>query len=146
MSVKPNVVIDTQVFIRGWCGTDKTCERIVDAVDARKVQVFFAQDTIGELMYVLKYYARHNSFSPKDTVDMLKKLAEPFYYGTTKNTLHTILSAPINDKTDEMFVKCAIEGEVDFLITEDTKSSMHGITTYPFKVVYPDEFLSITGL
>jgi predicted nucleic acid-binding protein len=42
---------------------------------------------------------------------------------------------------DDMFVKCAVKGEADYLITDDIKSGMHVISHDHLMVITSKEFV-----
>jgi len=139
MRDKKKVVIDTNIFVKGWYSENKYCNIIMDMIDNRKLQLFFSQDTIGELVYIIKGFARRYYKNKSDSINDLKDIMELFYYGTTVNTSHT-KSPEINDKYDDIFLKCAIEGDANYLISDDFKSGMHDINKFGFKVLNSKDF------
>lgn len=144
MKSKPKVVLDTNIFINGWLFAEDhgSCSQIMDMIDNRKIQLLFAQDTIGELVYVTKNFARHNIDDVNLQISLLQRVMELFYYSTSINTMDT-KSLPIADKYDSMFLKCAIEGKADYLVSDDFKSGMHEIVNDSFQVVSPNRFEEI---
>lgn len=73
---------------------------------------------------------------------MLQGVMELFYYCTSVNTMNT--SSPnIFDKYDDMFLKCAIEGNADYLVSDDFKSGMHVVNNINFTVVSSDKFIEL---
>jgi predicted nucleic acid-binding protein len=108
------------------------------------LQLLFAQDTIGELIYVTKNFVRHNLKNISDRLNALQLITVLFYYGTSVNTMKTDYQKS-NDQYDDMFLKCAIQGEADYLITDDIESGMHtnDIKKLGVKVVTSEEFIKI---
>jgi predicted nucleic acid-binding protein len=50
----------------------------------------------------------------------------------------------VNDKTDLMFVHCAIKYGADFLVSNDFRSGMFNLdSSYDFNVVSTSDFLSL---
>ena len=144
MRSKLKVVLDTNIFIKAWFSSDdnNVCSKIMDLIDDRKIQLLFAQDTIGELVYLVKNFARHNITDVNDRLAILHGVIELFYYCTSVNTMNT--SSPnIFDKYDEMFLKCAIEGNADYLVSDDFKSGMHVVDNINFTVVSSDKFIEL---
>jgi len=139
MKNKKKVVIDTNIFINGWYTKDKHCNNIIKMIKNRQLQLLFSQDTIGELIYIVKGFARRYHDNKYDTINDLKDIMVLFYYGTTINTKNT-KSPEINDKYDDIFLKCAIEGDVDYLISDDLNSGMHDINKFGFKVLNSKDF------
>lgn len=128
MKNKPTVVFDTNIFIKGIFSEDEDnpCVKIIESIKSRRFQLLFAQDTIGELVYVMKNFVRKNIDETSDRIEMLKWLMELFYYSTSVNTCNTT-PIELNNKYDEMFLKCAIEGKADYLISDDFKSGLHNV-------------------
>lgn len=144
MRSKLKVVLDTNIFIKAWFSSEdnNVCSKIMDLIDDRKIQLLFAQDTIGEFVYLVKNFARHNITDVNDRLAMLHGVMELFYYCTSVNTMNT--SSPnIFDKYDEMFLKCAIEGKADYLVSDDFKSGMHVVDNINFTVVSSDKFIEL---
>jgi len=139
MKNKPKVVVDTNIFIKGWFFDDiSSTITIMDLIDKRKIQLLFSQETIGELVYVMKNFVRHNIEDKNEQVEMLKDLMILFYYGTSVNTSEVNV-VPLNDKYDEMFLKCAIKGCADYLVSNDFRSGLHQFED--IRVLSSDEFI-----
>lgn len=140
MRNKPKVVVDTNIFISGWFNPiNDSYIKIIDLIDDRKIQLLFAQDTIGELIYVAKNFARHNFKDINKRILILEHVANLFYHSMSINTQYT-KSPKIKDKYDDIFMKCAIAGEADYLVSDDFNSGMHNIEGFGFKVVGAKDF------
>ena len=143
MKNKPKVVIDTNIFIDGLFSykeiDNEYCIKVIDLIDNRKILLLFAQDTIGELVYIAKNFARYNFNNIKDRISLLNYLIELFYHSTSVNTSNTI-SPEINDKYDDMFLKCAIQGNAEYLISDDLNSGMHDVEGLGFKILNAKDF------
>ena len=143
MKNRLKIVVDTNIFIDGLFSFEeednKYCVKIINMINSKQFYLLFSQDTIGELIYVAKNFARHNINNIYDRVSLLQYLIELFYFSKSVNTSHTI-SPEINDKYDDMFLKCAIEGDADYLISDDLNSGMHGIDKLGFKVLSARDF------
>lgn len=137
---KPKVVVDTNIFIYGWFGDNTYCDKILDMIDNRDIQLLFSQDTIGELVYITKNFARYNLHKTEEKIAALQAIMILFYYGASVNTLGTKCPS-LNDPQDEKFLKCAIKGEADYLITDDFKHGMKNIGT--IKIVSSEEFIKL---
>jgi len=122
--LRPKVVIDTNIFLNSWIDDLGSCNYILELIFINKLKLLFSQDTIGELIYVAKKYAIKNMSSDKSRIPFMQKLAEMFYLATSVDTSET-LCPKINDVYDEMFLKCAIEGKANYLISNDFRSGMH---------------------
>jgi len=141
---KPKVVVDTNIFIDGLFSFEDNeyCVKIMNMIDNNQLRLLFAQDTIGELIYVVKNFARHNIDNVKERIILLQNIVQSFYYSTSVNTSHT-KSPEINDKYDSMFLKCAIEGKTDYLISDDLSSGMHEFEELGFKVMNAKDFCNM---
>lgn len=118
-----SAVLDTNIFISAWFRESEEADKILSLVANRKMRLQFAQDTIGELVYLVKNFARYNISEKSFRVTLLNEVMKLFYYSHSVNTMNTEI-ARTNDKYDDMFLKCAIEGSSDYLITDDIKSGM----------------------
>lgn len=143
MQNKLKVVLNTNIFIYGWFADNIYCDKILELVDDRKLQLLFAQDTIGELVYITKNFVRHNLGTHEEKIAALNIIMELFYYATSVNTLNMQCSLS-KDTSDDMFLKCAIKGEADYFITDDFKHGMHDNEQIKnVKVVSSEEFTKI---
>jgi len=142
MRNKLSVVVDTNVFLDSWLDDDKNCNNILDLILNRKLNLLFSQDTIGELIYITKKYAIKNMSSEKPRIALLKLVIEMFYWSKSIDTSKTECPK-INDPYDEMFLKTAIEGKANYLISEDRKSGMHKVELEGIRIVSSEEFVSM---
>jgi len=143
--VRPRVVIDTNIFLNSWIDDFGSCNYILELIFINRLRLLFSQDTIGELIYVAKKYAIKNMSSDKSRIPFMQKLAEMFYLATSVDTSDT-LCPKINDIYDEMFLKCAIEGKANYLISNDFRSGMHVLGTNnknDIKIVSSQEFIKM---
>ena len=139
MKNKPKIVLDTNIFINGWFFSEEYSIKILDLIKNKQIYLLFAQDTIGELVYVAKNFARHYINDIKLRITLLEQIMELFYYSTSVNTVD--INVPeINDKYDDMFLKCAVRGKANYLISDDFKSGMHSIDKLGFKVLSAKDF------
>jgi len=137
----PKIVLDTNIFINGLFSSEEDNEyiKIMNMVDNKQIYLLFSQDTIGELVYVAKNFARYNIIDIKNRILLLQYIMESFYYSTSVNTINTV-TPEINDKFDSMFLKCAMKGKADYLISDDFKSGMHDVDKLGFKVLSARDF------
>jgi len=133
-------VLDTNIFIAAWFEESTECEKILELVKNRKIRLLFAQDTIGELIYLVKNFARHNIDGVSERILLLKGIVELFYHSLSVNTMNTKIESS-NDEYDDMFLKCAIEGKADYLITDDMKHGLHEREFEHLKVYTSKDFI-----
>lgn len=147
MNGKLRIVMDTNVFLDAWFEDEDWCEKVNSIIDSRRLQLLFSQDTIGELIYVAKTHAI--KIMNRDTIRiiLMHKTADLFFYGTSVNTKDTKCIKLI-DSDDEMFLKCAIEGNAEYIITSNIKhfGNAKNISNRKgriVKIVRPAEFISM---
>jgi len=143
--IRPRVVVDTNIFLNSWIDGLGSCNYILELISINRLRLLFSQDTIGEFMYVAKNYCISNMSSDKSRIPFMQNLAEMFYLATSVDTSET-LCPKINDIYDEMFLKCAIEGKANYLISNDFRSGMHvlGINDKnDIKIVSSQEFIKM---
>lgn len=140
------VVLDTNIFLYSLSDNyESSCVKITNLIDTRKLDVLFAQDTFGELIYMVKHWSRKNLNNKTDRLNLLHSFVDLFYNSLSLNT-STISCPKIVDPSDEMFIKIALKGKVDYLISDDEESKMHinnEIKKLGIKVVKADEFIKI---
>lgn len=142
MNGKHKVVIDTNVFIHALFYNDPSCIDIMDLIENGSLDLFFAIDTIGELMYILKNFAKRNMVEDEG-IKLLEEFAGLFYTSRSVNTSKVEPVKLPKDKADTMFLKCAIKGDVDFLITNDVKSRLLKLTGYRFTPITASDYISL---
>lgn len=142
---RPKVVIDTNIFLNSWIDDMGSCNYILKLISINRLKVLFSQDTIGEFMYVAKNYSISNMSSDKSRIPFMQNLAEMFYLATSIDTSET-LCPEINDAYDKMFLECAIEGDAQYLISNDFRSGMHTVKSSMKKdimIVSSPEFIRL---
>jgi len=137
---KLKVVIDTGIFISGLFQNNENCINILNLVEGNKLILYFSQETIGELIYIIKNFARYNIDDENERIELLYNIAELFYFSMSTNTMNTKIQS-CKDKYDNMFLKCASEGKVNFLISDDIKSGLHNIELGKTKILTSDDFI-----
>ena len=145
---KTKIIIDTNIFVNGIVFSDKhlDCTKLLqyvgEAIDIGKVELVFSQDTIGELIYVMKNMVKHNIDSTEQRLEFLHSILDLIYISYSVNTRRTILKVVCLDPTDNMFLKCAIQSKANYIVSNDIKSGLHKIKD-KFKVVTADEFMKL---
>jgi putative PIN family toxin of toxin-antitoxin system len=140
--IRPRVVVDTNIFLNSWIEDIESCNYILDLISTNKIKLLFSQDTIGEFIYMAKNYCISNMSSDKTRIPFMQSLAEMFYLATSVNTQETTCPE-LNDPYDEMFLKCAIAGKADYLISNDFNSGLHNIKDLDTKIVGSGMFKEI---
>lgn len=129
---KIKIVVDTNIFINAFIfpddyPNDVDCwERIFNLINDEMAELVFSQDTIGELLYIMKNKVLNYIYDEVERVSILNSIVTMFLYSYSVNTERTI-APKCNDKKDDMFLKCAVQGRASYIISNDFKSGMHDI-------------------
>lgn len=143
MKKKIKVVVDANIFINSWFYTNHFyCDAILDLIDNDKIQLLFSQDTIGELIYVIKNIVLDLFDEKKLQYEYLSNLSYIFLNAISVNTLG-IECQKLNDKFDEMFLKTAIKGKADYIVSDDFRSGIHGVKLEGTKILSSKQFVSM---
>ncbi|WP_336761632.1 putative toxin-antitoxin system toxin component, PIN family [Paenibacillus sp. USHLN196] len=134
-------VVDTNVFVDGLFSNDPDCLKVMDLIENNIINLYFSRDTIGELMQILKNFSRHN-LTEEDGIEILQNFAALFYTSKSYNDSKVVPTVTLKDTDDTMFLKCAIRGNVDYLITNDRRSGLFGVTDYSFQTISASDFIA----
>ena len=129
-----NVVIDTNVLISGIFWSGNYSSQVIDAWKNRKFTLITSEEIIKELVETLR------DFKIKMPEAMIQEW---------KNMIanNSILIRPLkrikivkDDSDDDKFVEVAVEGDADFIVTQD--KHLLKIKDYQgIKIIMPEEFL-----
>lgn len=145
---KLKIVIDTNIFVNGIIFHEKytkitnLLKIIGESITKDTIELVFSQDTIGELMYVMKNFAKHYISNEEDQKQILYMISDIIFDSYCVNTKHTKLKVECLDPTDNMFLKCAVQSKANYIISNDIKSGLHKIKD-KFKVVTADELVKL---
>ncbi|MCK9268588.1 MAG: PIN domain-containing protein, partial [Alkaliphilus sp.] len=88
----------------------------------------------------IKNFARYNIDDENERIELLYNIAELFYFSMSTNTMNTKIQS-CKDTYDNMLLRCASEGKVNFLISDDIKSGLHNIELGKTKILTSDDFI-----
>lgn len=131
------VVIDTNVLVSGLINPHAPPGRIVDAVLAGHLRIFYDDRILGEYREVL--LRPFFGFQDED-IDTLLNFIE--FAGERASAIHTGLQLP--DPTDLPFLEVAMAGTADALITGNIKHFKPKRGECNVRVCSPAEFLGRT--
>ncbi|MCM3792490.1 PIN domain-containing protein [Priestia megaterium] len=138
------LVVDTCVFIEAFFGDEgNDSEVMLGKLDKVGARLLFSQDTIGELMYIVKRTCNELKWSPEETNDILQEVTSLFRLGKSVNGIYKGKDPLplIEDLTDVMFIKASINGRATHLVTLDHRSGILGLTDTSFKCITPSQYL-----
>jgi len=133
------ITVDTNVLISAtfWYGDS---HKIIEGVEQKQFVLVLSKDILQEYSEVLKYDEIQDKINDKN-LDMKYTLHKIISLATIVEptaTLHAIQEDPDDNK----ILECALEGNVDYIITQDNHllklKNFHGI-----KIVTPKEFIEI---
>lgn len=143
---KTKIVVDTNVFIRGIILQDSyeddsnAIDILSNLLENNKIELVFSQDTIGELIYMVKNIVKHKFTNPQKREIYMNQMVILFLEGYSINTSHTV--APrCSDPNDNMFLKCAVQSQAKYIISDDLKSKMQDIDLGSTEVLTSEEFI-----
>jgi putative PIN family toxin of toxin-antitoxin system len=144
---KTKMVIDTNVFVNSmifpyeYTDDTDTLDLLLTLIGNDKIELVFSQDTIGELLYIMKNKIKHYINKEKH-LSYMNKLMTIFYYSYSVNTENT--NAPkCQDAKDDMFLKCVIQSHASYLISNDFKSGMSVVQGLNCKVLSSNQFVEL---
>jgi putative PIN family toxin of toxin-antitoxin system len=143
---KIKIVIDTNVFIHGivlqksYKEDSDVINILLDLLEKDIIELVFSQDTIGELVYVLKNIVKHKVKNISKRKMYMYQVIMLFFEGYSVNTVKTI-APTCNDVNDNMFLECAVESKAKYLISDDLKSRMGKVKLPNTMVLTAKEFI-----
>ena len=144
---KIKIVVDTNVFVNSMIFPEdnindtKALAILLDLIENNKIELVFSQDTIGELIYILKNKIIHY-IKTEEQLNYMEQIAILFFYSYSVNT-DKITCQKCKDPKDDIFVECAVQGRADYILTNDRSSGMFEIIQYKFKTLDCEGFLSM---
>ena len=133
------LTLDTNVLISGsfWKGASY---RILSLIEESVVELILSQEIIDEYFEALHDEEVQEKIIRKKLIlfDIVENVIE---HATMVIPLTRLIAVP-RDSDDNIILECALEGAVDYVITQDT----HLLELQEFrgiKIVKPEEFLSL---
>ncbi|MEE8483973.1 MAG: putative toxin-antitoxin system toxin component, PIN family [Nitrospinota bacterium] len=134
------VVIDANVFVSGVITSGGKSAQILNLIQKKKIELITSAPILEETRKVLlrPHIKEMHGFSAKQ-ID--KKLMQITRFA--KTTLGKVqLKVIQSDLTDNKYLECAVEGEVDYIISGD--KHLKGLKEYQgIKVLNPAAFLNL---
>lgn len=128
------VVYDTNVVVSGLLSSRGAPSLLLDLVFNRRVSFFLSPETFDEYERVLR---RAKFAIPKQRSDSVLRLLRSLSQWVEPRQRVTVATDP----DDNVFLECALAGEVDFLVTGNTR---HFPKTFRrIQVFNPRQFLDI---
>jgi len=133
------VVADTNVLISAtfWCGDS---DEILSKAECGELVLVLSKEILKEYASVLQYKEIKDKIKAKN-LETLRTIQKIISIATIVNPLCK-LDVVKDDPDDNKIIECAIEGEVDYIITQDK----HLLKLKRFEnidIVTPKEFLDL---
>lgn len=139
MGQKAKIVMDTNVWIS--IILNKTLgHEFNDLINKKRIQIFASEETLNEIAKVLNY-SRIKIYLDDARISIRQVLVEIIKNITTIKPTEKINQIK-KDVSDNMFLECAVEAKVDFIVSGD----IHLLSLKKFrniKIITPREFLKI---
>lgn len=115
--MKPiKVVVDTNVFISAFFHNNKSCQALLRYNDENKIKLYFNEDTYNELYYIFGELVER-VIKNINVAKTFRKFGKVMY--NIEKINHKTRTEYCEDKSDNKFVDCCIDGNVQYLISQD---------------------------
>ena len=133
------ITADTNVLISAtfWDGSSN---KIIEKVENKEIELVLSKDIIKEFMDVLNYQEIQDKIKDKNLE--MKRTVEKIVSISTIIEPMQELDVVKEDKEDNKIVECAIEGNVNYLISQD-KHLLKLKNYKEVKIITPEEFLKL---
>ena len=131
------ITIDTNVLISGslWTGAS---DKILEKIENKEIDLILSNDIIGEFSEVLNYEEIKNKIIDKGLE--IKRTVEKIISFSTIIEPSEKLDVITEDPDDNIILECAVEGNVDFIISQD-KHLLNLKEFRGIKIMNPTDFL-----
>jgi putative PIN family toxin of toxin-antitoxin system len=139
------VVVDTNIFIDAFFKDDADCKLILRKEHNGEYILLMNHDTHEELQRMLGKFINEFNAEDNDIISIYKVLSRALL--RTENIKTTTKFDKCEDKDDNMFFECAIDGNADYIISKD--KHIHALKDKEIRnknkqiveILYPDEFI-----
>lgn len=129
------VVLDTNVFVSGIFWSGNYCSQIIDKWKNKEIELVSSLQIVEELVKTMKGFKIH---MPEDMIEEWKNL---IVKNSTIVEPTSKIDAIKEDSEDNKFLEVAVDGKVDFIISQDRH--LLNLKEYcGIKILKPEEALS----
>jgi putative PIN family toxin of toxin-antitoxin system len=139
--MNPRIVIDTNILYAGLRSRDGASFLILEAVWAHRITPLLSQTVLQEYEEILKYHARTLRLTLSEidvTLDFLCSVGERFEHSGPWDPI-------LRDADDEAFVKLAVAGRADYLVTHNLRDFSPALAL-GINLLAPQDLLAIIRL
>jgi len=133
------ITVDTNVLVSAtfWSGDS---DKIIELVELGKFELVLSTAVIKEFSDVLEYEEIQKKIANKNLI--MKRTVEKLITLSTIIAPKTKLDVVKEDPSDNKILECAVDGNVDYLISQD--NHLLKISEYKkIRILSPKEFLKI---
>ena len=136
--IENKVVVDTNVIISSLLGLQGNSHKIIGMIKNSEFILVTSYQQFGELYRVLDY--DKFQFSQEEKHEIKSLILELAVFVTPKEKILVLTEDP----SDNMILECAVEGDVDYIVTGDRAllelENFRGI-----RILTPRQFLGLFG-
>lgn len=110
------VVVDTNVFISAFFHNDKNCQDLLRYNEKNKIKFYLNQDTYNELYFVFGELTEQ-VMKEINLAKTFQRFGKVMY--NIEKINHKTKTDYCEDKSDNKFVDCCIDGNIQYLISKD---------------------------
>lgn len=115
--MKPvKVVIDTNIFIGAFFHNNKNSQALLQYNNEGKVKFYFNKNTYNELYYIFGEMIQ-KVMPSSNIAKTFERFGKVIY--SIEKIEHKTKTNYCEDKSDNMFIDCCIDGNVEYLVSED---------------------------
>lgn len=116
MKLNPiKVVVDTNIFINAFFHKDKSAQSLLRYYSQGKIKFYFNKETHNELHYI--FGEMIEKLIKNNTANLLGKFGDMMY--DVERIEHITKTNYVEDKSDNKFIDCCIDGNIKYLISQD---------------------------
>jgi len=133
------ITVDTNILVSStfWSGDS---DRILEKAETKEIELVLSEDILNEFSKVLDYEEIQNKIRDKNLG--MRRTVEKITSISTIVKPRQRLEVIKEDPDDNIILECAIEGNVDYIVSNDKHllklEEFEGI-----KIIKPEEFLKI---
>ncbi len=134
------IVVDANVFVSAIIKPDSVPGKIIDLIGQGLVRLVISKDIIREIRQVLLYpkIKKLHRLTPKQIDRALAEISD----AATVTPGEIRINSVKDDPQDNKYLECAVEGQVDFIISGD--HHLTGLREFEgIRIVEPATFLKL---
>jgi putative PIN family toxin of toxin-antitoxin system len=140
------VVVDTNIFLDAFFKADDDCELVLRKEHNGEFQLIMSHNMSEELFRMIESFIKELELDEDSILLTYRMLSRALL--RTENIIPKTRFTKCEDKDDNMFFSCAIDGNANYIISKD--HHIHDLKNIRIKnknnelieILYPDEFIA----